>query len=680
MSIFDHFGNISLTNDQHNAAGAIQEFLESGIDIFVLNGYAGSGKTTLLKGVCSYLESLRQTFSLFAPTGRAALILQQKTGFEASTIHRGIYNFDELFVDEKEDTFKYYYGLHQNDENTKAVYLIDEASMVSDYYSDDEFFRFGSGHLLGDLMKFVFEGNNNRKIIFIGDNAQLPPVGMSFSPALTENYITKKYNKTVISVEMTEVVRQQAKSGILQTATKIRESIEKKEFNSFSINNKYQDIELINPPSFLETYASFAKQNRIENQIVITHSNKQALEYNLEIRKLRYKAEKKKIQKKDILIITKNNYNHQVDLFNGMFVSVVEVGEIIRDKIVPFKVKGGETISRRLVFREIVILIKKNTETIPLKCLILDNFLTADEGRLHPYDQIALFVDFKNRHKGLKPRTKEFKDELKTDVYFNALQVKYGYAVTCHKSQGGEWQNVFVDFKVFIGKSSAGFFRWAYTAITRSSEKMLSIDAPEYNALNQFVVMDIGKLSETRFDSNQYFLPKENKEDFVEYRVERIIKESEQRNIDVQFKHYNNQILLEFNENNRFCKVQLWYGNDGFTKTVFVSCSDDKFSENIELLLKKTLLPEIEIEFIPKFDFQADLHNYLLELFSEINVKITNIIQKDWSDKYYMQTKAQNAFIEFHFNSKHFYTKAEPKTSLGNDDELMKSVIEKLRA
>jgi len=678
MSIFNHFGHISLTNDQHKAVEAIQTFLESDTDVFILNGYAGSGKTTLLKGVCGYLNSLGQIFSLFAPTGRAAMILKQKTGFDASTIHRGIYNFDELFIDEKKETFKYYYGLHQNDENIKAVYLIDEASMVSDYYSDDEFFRFGSGHLLSDLMKFVFEGNNNRKIIFIGDNAQLPPISMNFSPALDENYLKKNLKKNIISVEMTEVVRQQSESGILQTATKIRQSLEKREFNSFFINNKYKDIELINPSSFLEIFASSAKQNRIENQIVITHSNKQALEYNLIIKKLRYKTEKTELQHKDILIITKNNYNYQIELYNGMFVTVVEVGEIIRDEIIRFKVKGGDLVNRRLVFRELIILIKENTNTINLKCLVLDNFLTVDEGRLHPYDQVALFVDFKNRHKGLKPRTKEFKDTLKTDRFFNALQVKYGYAVTCHKSQGGEWQNVFVDFKVFIGKSSAGFFRWAYTAITRSSEKMFSIDAPEYNALSQFVVLNIGKLS--RIDSKQYYIAKENKENFVEYRVEKIKKESEQRNIIVQFKHYDNQILVEFDENEEFCKVQLWYGNDGFTKTIFVSCPDDKFRGNIEILLNKSLLPESEIKFISKFSFQEDLHNYLLEIFNELDIKITNIIQKEWSDKYYIQTKAQNAFIEFYFNSKYIYTKAEPKTSLGNDDELMKSIIEKFRS
>ena len=309
--------------------------------------------------------------------------------------------------------------------------------------------------------------------------------------------------------------------------------------------------------------------------------------------------------------------------------------------------------------------------------MILDNFLFADEGRLDSYDQIALFVDFKNRNKGIKPGTDEFKDKLRTDKYFNALQVKFGYAVTCHKSQGGEWKNVFVDFKVFMWKSSFGFFRWAYTAITRSSEKLLGIDAPEYNAFNQFVILNIGKLSKP--DTQQYYMQAEIKQKYISYREDKIKELCEQQDVKLETILYNNQLYLEFRRNDESCKVQLWYNSKGFTKTTFKEYSGDDFKELAEQILKESLISDKEIEFIPKFNFQTDLHNFLLEVFNEFDVIITNIVQKEWSDKYYIQTSANNCYIEFHFNGKHFYTKAEPKSILGEDDILLKQIIEKLR-
>ena len=191
MKIFDHFQHINLTNDQRQALEKLHAFLESDERIFILQGYAGSGKTTLLKGFVEYLKSLEKKYQLMAPTGRAAKVINQKTGFESTTIHKGIYSFEELQEikqgeDENDVSFLYQYKIRNNPEVHDSVLIVDEASMVSDILSQGEFFRFGSGHLLRDLVTYgrIQEAITSSKIIFIGDPAQLPPIGMTFSPHL----------------------------------------------------------------------------------------------------------------------------------------------------------------------------------------------------------------------------------------------------------------------------------------------------------------------------------------------------------------------------------------------------------------------------------------------------------------------------------------------------------------
>src|SRR5690554_6651941 len=195
MKILNYFKHIKLTSDQQNAVEKIDAFLKSDDKVFILQGYAGSGKTTLLKGVVEYLAYMRKRYQLMAPTGRAAKVINQKTGYKATTIHKGIYSFDKLEEvkdgDDKNDvSFLYQYKLYNNDEAHHSIFIVDEASMLSDVLSEGEFFRFGSGHLLNDLITYskIQESTTTSKIIFIGDPAQLPPIGMRFSPALSQEY------------------------------------------------------------------------------------------------------------------------------------------------------------------------------------------------------------------------------------------------------------------------------------------------------------------------------------------------------------------------------------------------------------------------------------------------------------------------------------------------------------
>lgn len=681
MKIFDHLQHLQLTGDQRTALESIAAFLDGDGSVFMLKGYAGTGKTTLLHGICRYLSSRQSDFRLMAPTGRAAMILSNKTGSQATTIHRGIYNMDKLLEKQEGSSFRFFYGLKLNQESTNCVYLVDEASMVSDVYSDDEFFTFGSGCLLRDLLSYAFTSDSNRKIIFVGDDAQLPPVDMNFSPALDATYLFEQYHLHTQESILTQVVRQGQESGILDTATKLRKAIADNVFNAFEINYGKGDTRKFSSEDFLGQYVEVVRQGSVQQTVVITHSNRQALEYNKQIRQRRYGDKNVQVQKEDWLIITRNNYNGSVELFNGMFARVLEVGGITYEARPRFIVEGGKTIERKLVFRDILLEVSGiNGSKHQLRTTLLDDFLTTEEGRLHPFDQRALYVEFKDRMRkqDIKPGTETFREALKKDRYFNALQAKYGYAITCHKSQGGEWGNAFVDFRVYIGKLSKGFFRWAYTAITRSSKQLLCMDAPQFNSLSQFVVRDIERIANVM--AGAVYVPKKDEEPlyFIQHRKEKLEQISAAQDIKIDIKEYNNQLEISFRQNENSGKVQLWFTSNGFSKTTWHPFANDDLKSLTEAILEESLLPE-EIPFIPKFEFQKGLHQYLLDILNEENIPLNNIVQNQWNDQYFLHTGANCSMIEFVFNSKHIYSYAKPRSTLGIEDKKLQSVVARLR-
>lgn len=682
MKIFDHFQHLQLTGDQRTALESIEAFLDGDGSVFMLKGYAGTGKTTLLHGICRYLSSRQSDFRLMAPTGRAAMILSSKTGTQASTIHRGIYNMDTLLEKQEGTSFKFFYGLKVNQESTNCVYLVDEASMVSDVFSDDEFFTFGSGCLLKDLISYAFKSDDNRKIIFVGDDAQLPPVDMNFSPALDATYLYEQYHLPTQESILTQVVRQGQESGILDTATRLRKAIADNVFNAFEINYGKGDTHKFSPEDFLKQYVEVARLGGVQQTVVITHSNRQALEYNQQIRQRRYGDKYVQVQKEDWLIITRNNYNSSVELFNGMFARVLEVGGITYEACPRFIIEGGKTIERKLVFRDVLVEVSGgiNGSKHLLRTTLLDDFLTTEEGRLHPFDQRALYIEFKERmwKQEIKPGTEAFREALKKDLYFNALQAKYGYAITCHKSQGGEWENAFVDFKVYIGKLSKGFFRWAYTAITRSSKQLLCMDAPQFNALSQFVVRDIERIANVM--AGAVYVPKKEGEPFhfVQYRKLRIQQLCEEQNLALEIREPNHQLDLIFREGEKSARIQLWYTNQGFSAKTWNSFNDENFKAKVEDLLVDSLVPK-EIPFEPKFEFQKGLHQYFLDILNEQNIPLTNIVQNQWNDQYFLYTGATCSMVEFSFTNNHIYSYAKPRSTSGVEDKKLQSVVNRLR-
>ena len=370
--------------------------------------------------------------------------------------------------------------------------------MISDKYAEHEFFVFGSGYLLNDLLTYtrLHSANNNVKVIFIGDNAQLPPIGMNLSPALEYSYLSQHYNTQPRSYEMQDVVRQDAKNGILKSATKIRNGISRKLFNHFDVSPDHQSIFQISPEQLIPQF-----QEKINQSIIIAHKNRTALEWNKAIHKKRF-PDIEHICRNDTIIVGRNNYHHGI--FNGDFGVVIDASpsiDFIRNLQVTHESKKYEV---ELKWRYIELLFKtEREEEKVVKGYMLENFLHTEETNLPIVEGKALYIDFKIRNPNLKPGTADFKETIREDKLFNAIMIKYGYAVTCHKAQGGEWERAFViwDYKIqkdwdayngtqpVKGRTNESFYRWAYTAITRAEKKLYNINPPYFNSV--YIILEL---------------------------------------------------------------------------------------------------------------------------------------------------------------------------------------------
>ncbi len=682
MSIQDHFSN-SLSDDQNNALSKIDSFLISQENCFLLKGYAGTGKTFLLQGLVKYFKSVGRQFTLMAPTGRAAMVIGDKTKTDAYTVHKSIYNLGEL--EDDEHTFKFRYKLNLNEDSVNTVYIIDESSMISDVYNEDEFFLFGSGYLLKDLFSFVdFKYRTDAKIIFIGDNAQLPPVGMSFSPALDKEYLTKHYQVTTDEFEMKQIQRQQEGSGILAIATQLRNCLETNEFNRFEINN-FSDTTTHSSEDFDSVYFKTVNNVISENTIVITHSNKQAHDYNLAIRQ-RFFPNQIDVQSGDVLINTKNNYNYPVDFYNGQFLKVVEVSIIPEPpKTIRFYKRGGEKAEVTFVFRDIIAeLTDVKGQKHQVNCKIIDNFLKSDLARLTQNEQQALYVDFKNRNQNLRPRTKEFKEAIRADKYFNSMQVKYGYAITCHKAQGGEWENAFVNFQVYMRILSKGFFRWAYTGITRAKKNLFAINAQIYSPLSEFIIHPTATIANA--PANQFYIPNdffereiqlEFSQPFLKAKFVELTEKLKDQDIVISVSHLQYVERYSFVRNEKSVTIDLNYGGKGFTGgNKIINSSDQEFAQFVRQKITEPLI--FEFAYSPPKEFQKELFDLLKGETANEEIPITNISNENYCDRYFLQTDANCAYLDCIYNGQGIYSTFKPYSTKGEQDLKLQSLLKRL--
>ncbi|MFP4015155.1 MAG: ATP-dependent RecD-like DNA helicase [Chitinispirillaceae bacterium] len=492
---------IALTNHQRSALDSILRFLsDPSRNCFILKGSAGTGKTTLIGALSQKLDIRSIPFCLMSPTGRAARILGRKTGFGSRTIHSCIYTFGDLDFyeqarEENDPGMRLSFKL-KTDNDPAQVFIVDEASMISDKEDRQDYLRFGSGRLLSDLITYTRAQRSGRsansKIIFVGDPVQLPPVTQQDSPALSAPYLSQTFGLRCGEHELTQVLRQKDGSPILEKATLLRDAVKTRTFTSLNLDGNGEGLQAVD---------SIQAVNRITNgppgkTVLLTYSNASALEYNRAVR------EKKGIpdsspRKGDLLLVNQNNPH--TGLFNGDLVRVEALDSVPEKHSV--KMRGvREPVT--LTFRKAVVACSSATgERIVFRCMILENLLDSPNRSLSPLEIRALLVDFRKRNPGLTPKSAQFGIALKSDPYFNALQVKYGYALTCHKSQGGEWDTVAVDFTDDRGKRNESYYRWVYTAITRASRKLLTINAPSFNAFSQVIMKTAVGAEDVRIDT-----------------------------------------------------------------------------------------------------------------------------------------------------------------------------------
>lgn len=430
------------------------------LSLYVLKGYAGTGKTTIVSALVNILPSLKKSFNLLAPTGRAAKVLSNYSGRNAHTIHRFIY----WATTTSDGRFKL---VLRPNKQKDTIFIVDEASMIPDGLSSNDFSQ-AQRSLLEDLITFVYSPQSNCKIILIGDEAQLPPVGLDISPALNIEYLKASFGLDIKTLTLKEVVRQSLDSGILANATKIRNKIEKNEldFPFFDLID-FSDIHAIGGADLEDLLNSSYSNFGHEHTVVITRSNKRANIYNQQIRH-RILFQEEEISAGDFMMVVKNNYFWLPEESSAGFLANGDIIEILSIR------KIEEMYGFRFADVSIKLIDYPNEAALDVKILL--DTLATESPALPKAENNRLFEEVLKDYEDIPQRRKRL-DKMKVDPYFNALQVKFAYALTCHKTQGGQWANVFIDQGYFNENMlDREFLRWLYTAVTRASNQLYLVN------------------------------------------------------------------------------------------------------------------------------------------------------------------------------------------------------------
>ena len=491
INIYDIFSEYELTDGQEVLVKKLDSFLRNTQEnTFLLKGYAGTGKTFITKGLTEYFRAINRNYVLAAPTGKASKVIATKANSKAYTVHKTIYSFKDI-KEYKEtnldgsETYKFYAGIRVNELSVDTVYIVDESSMLSDIYNENEFFKCGTGHLLRDFIKFINLDHNDhrKKVIFIGDEAQLPPVGMPFSPALDSKYLTREYGLKTIGYELKDVVRQKSESGVMHNATVMRKSLKDNVFNKLDFDLSFSDVEHVDYADLIERYLETCENKINAESIILAHSNADVSEYNKRIRN-EFFPEKDFVCAGDKVMAVTNSDANGFFISNGDFGLVRQVyGDTEQRKIVLKKrtqeTQKVEETDMFLEFRDLLVSFRDlDGVTHTFKTKVIENLLYSDAPTLSSDENKALYVDFCIRNRHIKQGSLEFRETLRSDPYFNALRLKFGYAITCHKAQGSEWNHVFVKCNTHQTQLCADYFRWLYTAITRTAKKLYLMDEP----------------------------------------------------------------------------------------------------------------------------------------------------------------------------------------------------------
>ena len=427
--------------------------------IFLLNGYAGTGKTTIIAAFVAALNELGIKTILLAPTGRAAKVLSHYSHKDAYTIHKRIYR------ERTSGEFESRFSLDFNKERG-AVFIVDEASMLSAGSVEGDIF--GSGNLLDDLVEYVRSGKECR-LMLVGDDAQLPPVGDDYSPALDP--VTLAQYGEVEYATMDEVVRQTQDSGILFNATMLRCMLENRIFEIPHFDTSFKDFQSLQGGELIEALQECYDRYGRDETIVITRSNKRANRFNDGIRRYNLSAEEE-IESGDMLMVVKNNY-HYAERDNESPMSFVANGDVVRLK----RIRRFEEFYGFRFIDAVLEFPDYDDYTMEVKVML--DTLASESPSLTREQSRTLFYEVEKDYEDIKSKAKRYR-AIRENPHFNAMQVKFAYAVTCHKAQGGQWKAVFVDRCLFGDEEmSKDMLRWLYTAITRATERVYLVNFDE---------------------------------------------------------------------------------------------------------------------------------------------------------------------------------------------------------
>ena len=449
------------TDDQSEALKKIASYIcDNNNDvIFLMTGYAGTGKTSVISSIVKTLDMLRMRSVLLAPTGRAAKVLSSYSGRQAFTVHKKIYR--QKSSKDGLGSFSLDRNLHKD-----TFFIVDEASMVSNSSGDSSLF--GSGRLLDDLIEFVYSGTEC-KLILVGDTAQLPPVGSILSPALDPASLGG-YGFGLISCEMRQVVRQSENSGVLMNATRVRLQVAENNLIHPAIDCiNYKDTIRITGEELIDEISSAYGTCGMEGTIIVVNSNKQANRYNQGIRNRIFFREEE-ISAGDMVMVVKNNYFIIDEEEDGAgFIANGDIAEV--RKIRKYEERYG--------FHFADMVLKFPDYNLEIEAKVMMDVLHLDTPALPSEKNKELYQNILADYLYLKTRKKQF-EAVKNNPYFNALQIKFAYAVTCHKAQGGQWERVFIDQGMFNrNEITIDYLRWFYTALTRSTDRVYLVNFGE---------------------------------------------------------------------------------------------------------------------------------------------------------------------------------------------------------
>ena len=673
---------ITLTPSQQTVFNQIKTFVQSDANVFILRGYAGTGKTTMIQTVVDEI-SKNTSVVLMAPTGRAARVLASKTKYKASTIHRAIYGRVAIHAKKCDDIadleFKYVFPIANSD--SKIVAIIDEASMLCSRTIQQELFQFGTDNLMDDLLTYV-RPSFGGKLIFVGDPAQLPPVGDSESNALRREFFEEKGLK-VMEADLTEVLRQSGESVILKNAMQIRNLLDNDKRNKLVFEEKPNEVEILEKGKLLEHYLNDRKESNRNNSVVICFTNQSAYNYNKEIRESLYNSENPPLRVGDVLMVVQNNYT--LDRMNGEFVPVLEIGESTRQSAPVYVQKGGHR-ERQIITLDFIQIKITDGNGVPTSCLLLLDLLNNGNASLTIDQQRALYINFRMRYKDLKPGTEEFCNALQSDAYYNCLRAKYGYAVTGHKCQGGEWGKVYVDYYGRTGLSN-DCLRWAYTATTRAQQTLYVANLPHITPFSKFRIEEVQSCKnineEFRVLGDVELSPFHSSTDpkYLHAKwmcIERNLQWTGYKIVEIESKPYLE--IYRISTPDGIIRFDLHYKKGG----VFLpaKCGVSNFHTVLltEFLNDERQMP-LKMDYQPSDEIHEQLYNLICNACDTLSIPLTNAVEhnEDYNVCYYFRTSGNVSYLKVYINKDNFITYAKPMSLNGWDDAELKLLINEIK-